>query len=675
VLSEVKGACPLDCPDTCAWTVTVRDGRGVSLAGARDHPFTRGALCGKVSHYLDGLRAPDRLLHPLRRVGAKGEGRFEETTWDDALQLVADRFEETIDRYGAEAILPYISGGTLGKIQMAMMPERLFGYLGASRSVDTICSAATSAAFDTTLGGGVGFDPEDLDRANLVLLWGTNTLSTNVHQWRFVLGARERGAHIVAIDPIRTETARNCDEHVQLFPGTDAALALGLMHVVVELGAHDTDWLGRHAVGWPALQRRIDEWPVERAAAVCQLDPAVLRSLGERLATSRPTAIRTLLGLQRHGGAGAAVRAICAIPAVTGDWRHVGGGVLAVTWGHSQIAVEHPSDLPKTEARGIDNSRLAEALTTTDDPPVKALFVMNANPAASCPALGRVRAGLAREDLFTVVADHRLTDTADFADVVLPATAGPEHLDVATGYGHHYVIWSEPAVEAPGECLPNTEIIRRLAAAMGCDHPRLSDSDFDLARAVLKPAGITPEQLRTEGWARVANFERGTAPFAEGGFPTPSGKVELTPNGDTAGAVDYVPSHEISDEQLAQRFPLVLIAAAGRFLTNSTFAASGWHLKKTGPPRIQLHPDDAASRGLDTGDHVEVSNDRGAFSAEVVVTDDTRPGVAFTQKSYWPKKTGGTNVNSTTAERDADLGRAPTFHDNRVQVARATIAR
>ena len=589
----VRGACPLDCPDTCAWTVTLEDGKAVSLAGDRSHPFTRGALCGKVTHYLDTLAAPDRLLHPLVRVGEKGEGRFERTSWDSALGLIAERLQHTIDEWGPEAVFPYYSGGTLGKVQMFSMAERLFGYLGASYPVDTICSAATMAAFDETIGGGVGFDPEDIAYAKLILVWGTNTLSTNVHQWRFMLDAREQGAHIVAIDPLRTDTARNCDEHIAVYPGTDAALALGLMRAVVDRGAHDVDWLERHTSGWPELERRIAEWPIERAAAVCRLEPAVIERLGERLATSRPTAIRTLLGLQRHGGAGAAVRAICAIPALTGDWRHVGGGILAVTWGHSKIGARYPDDLPRPAARSIDNSRLAEALTATDDPPVKAMVIMNANPAASTPDLNRVRAGLARDDLFIAVAEHRLTDTADFADVVLPATAGPEHLDVATGYGHHYVTWNEPAVEPPGECLPNTEIFRRLAAAMGCDHPRLRDSDLELARQILEPAGIDPDDLRAAGWLRSADFERGVAPFVAGGFPTPSGKVALAPengaaspgqSGARSGAVDHVASYEIDDEALAERFPLVLIASAARYLTNSTFAGSEWHLGKMGPP-------------------------------------------------------------------------------------------
>ena len=561
----------------------------------------------------------------------------------------------------------------MGKLQGFLMAERLFGFLGASLPIDTICSAAAYAGFNATLGGAVGFDPEDLAKARLVILWGTNTLSSNVHQWRFVLDARKRGAHIVAIDPIRTETAKSCDEHVALFPGTDAALALGLMRAVVDADAHDCDWLERHTIGWPELAGRIQEWPVERAAEICRLDPTVIHKLGGRLAATRPTAIRTLLGLQRHGGAGAAIRAICAIPAVTGDWRYVGGGVLSLTWGHSTVAAGYPADLPRPPTRTVNMSRLAEALTVTDDPPVKALVVLNANPAATTPAQSRVRAGLSRSDLFTVVLEHRLTDTADYADIVLPATMQPEHVDVMTGYGHHYVTWNEPAVAPPGECLPNTQIFRRLAHAMGLDHARLHDSDLELAQQVLEPAGIPLEELRERGWMRAADFERGTAPFAEGGFPTPSGKVELysevLATEGLDGVVDYVPPHEATDVVLAERFPLLLIAAAGRFFTNSTFAATDWHLAKMGPPRLHLHPADAQASEVATGDIVRAWNDRGSFLAEAVVDDATRAGVAFTYKSYWPKRSSGcTNVNATTAERDTDLGGGPSFHDNRIAV-------
>jgi anaerobic selenocysteine-containing dehydrogenase len=681
VATSVRGACPLDCPDTCAWHVTVEDGRAVDLRGDREHPFTRGALCGKVNHYLEALYSPDRLLHPLRRVGAKGEGRFERIGWDEAIELAADGLRRAIDRHGRESILPYYYAGTMGKVQGWTMGPRLFAALGASRLDTTICAAAADAALDATLGDAVGYDPEDLGHARLVLLWGINVLSTNVHQWRFVLEARAGGAHVVTIDPIRTDTAARSDEHIAPLPGTDAALALGLMRAVLDAGAADREWLERHTHGWPELERRLAEWPVERAARTCGLDVATVRGLGTRLAATRPTAIRVGLGLQRHGGAAAAIRSICAIPALTGDWRYPGGGVLAMTSGHFPVDMDRaafPLDLPRPPARTINMSRLAEALTEIDDPPVAALVVFDANPAAAVPDQLRVRRGLLRDDLFTVVLEQRLTDTADYADLVLPATMQPEHLDVHTAYGHLYLVWNEPALEPAGECLPNTEIFRRIARALGLEHPRLHDSDVEIARQVLdspgcRAAGITVEALRERGWMRVANFERGTAPFAQGGFPTPSGKVELYAEqlADLGHdpLVGYVPPHEAADEELAERFPLVLIAPASRFYVNSTFASLPWHRKKTGAMLVHLHPADAAARELETGDEIRIFNDRGAFLGQVVVDDAARPGVAFLYKTQWAKLSpGGANSNATTPERDTDLGGAPTFHDNRVEV-------
>jgi anaerobic selenocysteine-containing dehydrogenase len=677
----VRGACPLDCPDACSWIVTVEDGRAVDLRGDREHPFTRGALCGKVDHYLDALHDPDRLLHPLRRVGAKGEGRFERISWDEAIELVADGLQGAITTHGPEAVLPYYYAGTMGMIQGWTLGPRLFAALGASRLGTTICTAAATQALRATLGGNVGFDPEDLGEARLVLLWGANPLSTNIHQWRFVLEAKERGAHIVTVDPIRTDTARRSHEHVAPLPGTDAALALGLMRAVLDAGAADRDWLERYTVGWPALEERLAEWPVERAAAVCGLDERTVRELGERLATTRPTAIRLGLGLQRHGGAGAAIRAICSIPAVTGDWRHPGGGVLCMTSAHFPHDVAHvayPADLAMPAARTINMSRLGEALNELDSPPVAALVVFDANPAAVVPNQSRVREGLAREDLFTVVLEQRLTDTTDYADVVLPATMQLEHADLISGYGHLYLAWNEPAVAPPGECLSNTEIFRRLARALGRDDPRLQESDEAIARDVLdtpkcRARGITLERLRERGWMRAADFERGTAPFAEGGFPTSTGKVELVSKSLAASGHDplvgYVPPHEVVDAELAERYPLVLIAPASRFFVNSTFASLPWHRRKAGPPQVHIHPDDAAARGIETGDRVRVWNDRGEFAAEAVVNDAARPGVAFTYKVQWPKLSpGGANANATTPERDTDLGGGPTFHDNRVEM-------
>ncbi|RZU75076.1 anaerobic selenocysteine-containing dehydrogenase [Micromonospora kangleipakensis] len=677
------GACPLDCPDTCTWQLTVEDGRAVALRGDRDHPFTRGALCGKVNRYLDAVNGPDRLTHPLMRTGPKGVGpvSYRPASWDEAIGRVAAGLRASIDRDGPEAVLPYYFAGTMGLVQGWTMGPRLFAHLGASRLDTTICTAAARAALGSLLGGSVGFEPESIVDAKLIVLWGANLLSTNLHQWPFVQQARQRSAYVVTIDPLRTDTAARSDEHVAPLPGTDAALALGLMRLVRDAGAADRDWLAAHTVGWPELSARLDEWPAERAAAECGLDVEVVRRLGERIATTRPTAIRVGLGPQRHHGAGQAIRAICALSLVTGDFRYPGGGALCTTSGHHRVPLDpvvRPRDMPAPPARSINMSRLAAVLTGEADPPVTSLVVFNSNPAATAPDQRRLHAGLRRADLFTVVLEQRWTDTCDFADIVLPATMQPEHLDLQTSYGHHYTTLNLPATRAPGEALPNTEIFRRIAAALGLDHPRLRDSDEDLARQLLRDAPVSFEELRERTYARATGVAVGSAPYAEGGFPTPDGRARLLDPRLAGHGVDplvgYTPPAEAADPELARRFPLVLISPAGRFLMNSTFASLPWHAGRTGPPRVHLHPDDAAARGLADGDAVRVHNDRGAFLAAVAVDDATRPGLAFTYKAYWARLSpGGTTVNAVTAVRDTDLGGGPTFHDTRVEVEPAPV--
>lgn len=683
-MSTHLGACPLDCPDTCVWQLTVEDGKAVGIRGDKEHPFTRGALCGKVNRYLDAVNGPDRLTEPLVRVGPKGEGpvSFRPAGWDEALDRVAAGLRASIDRYGPESVLPYRSGGTLGLVQGSTMGPRLFAYLGASRLRSTICSGAADAALHSLTGGAVGFEPETIVEARLILLWGANLLSTSLHQWPFVAEARARGAYVVAIDPLRTDTAARCDEHVAPLPGTDAALALGLMRCVLDAGATDEEWLAAHTTGWPELRRRLADWPAERAAAVCGLDPSVVRRLGERVATTRPTAVRAGLGLQRHHGAGQAIRAVCALPLLTGDFRYPGGGSLCMTEGHHTVGagrVARPAGMPAPRARSINMSRLAAVLTgEVTDPPVTSLVVFNANPAVTVPDQARLREGLLRPDLFTAVMEQRWTDTCDYADVVLPATMQPEHLDLHTSYGHHYTTLNVPAVRPPGQALPNTEIFRRLAAALGLDHPRLRDTDEKLVAQLLAGTGIDPGELRARTYVRATGVEVGDAPYAKGGFPTPSGRARLRDPALSRQGVDpligYTPPAN-ADPAAAERFPLVLIAAAGRFFLNSTFASQPWHGKRMGPPRVHLHPDDAAARGLSDEDTVRVHNERGSFTAAVTVDTATRPGVAFTYKAYWARLSPGhASVNAVTAVGDTDLGGGPTFHDTRVQVDRATTA-
>jgi anaerobic selenocysteine-containing dehydrogenase len=679
---EVVGACPLDCPDTCSWVVTVRDGVAVGLRGDRRHPYTRGALCAKVHRYLDYTRAPDRLLHPLRRVGARGEGRFTRITWDDALDEIATRWKAIIARHGPQALWPYYGSGTMGALQGVYgAGRRLWNVLGASQHVMTICTIAGGVGTGYTLGDNrVGMDPETFGAARLILLWGTNTLTTNHHLWKYVEAARRAGAHVVALDPIRTRTAAAVDEHLALRPGTDAALALGLLHVVVSRGREDREFIEAHTLGWEVFRKRILEFPPDRVSEITGLPRERIVALGERLATTRPTAIRVTMGLQRHAGGGMAVRAITCIPGVTGDWRYPGGGAVYDTRGffRGNWQALWRDDLRPPGTRRLSMTRLAEALLEVDDPPVQSLLIYASNPVASVPDQRRVRRGLAREDLFTIVVDNFQTDTADYADLLLPSTMQIEHADLHHAYGHLYLGWNEPAVAPPGECLPHTEIFRRLAHRLGVTEPCVYDSDDDLAAVLLDSpdpalAGITLERLKAEGWRRL-QVPTPFVPFAQG-FPTPSGRLQFVSPAMAEAGLDpvagYTPPAEAvpDDSDLARRFPLALIAPASHYLLNSMFANVADLERRQGAPAILLHPADAGARGLREGDVARVYNDRGEFRAVVRVSDAVRPGVAAASKGYWPKRVAGAaNANATVAERDSDMGGGAVFHDNRVEV-------
>ena len=674
--SELPGACPLDCPDGCAWIVTVRDGEAVRLRGNPDHPFTRGSLCAKVARYLDHTRAPDRLLHPLRRVGAKGDGRFERISWDDALGEVAGRLLDVRERHGGESIWPFQGTGTLGYLQglEGRSGARLWNVLGASEHVMSICSIAGSDGLRYTTGSNRGMDPEAFAHARLILLWGSNPLTSHHHIWKFIAAARRQGAHLVVIDPVRTRSAAQADEHLAPRPGTDAALALGLIGEVVRRGAHDEAFLRERCIGWDDYRGRIAEFPPERVAEICDLPLERIVALGERLATTRPTAIRATMGMQRHAGGGMALRTLATIPAVTGDWALPGGGLAYSTSGYFRgdrkgLARD---DLRPHPVRSLLMTRIGDVLLDAD-PAVRALVVYGANPLASNPDTGKVRRALAREDLFTVVIEQAPTDTVDYADIVLPSTMQTEHTDVHDGYGHMYLAWNEPAVEPPGECLPHTEIFRRLARAMGLAEPALYDDDLTLARTLVESGhptldGVTVERLRRDGWVRLGHPSP-LVPFASG-FPTPSGKLELRSERAAADGHDPLPGYLPPAEAAAPgEGRLALIAAASHWFLNSIFANAPAQARRAGEPTVALHPDDAAARGLAAGERVRVGNERGSFEAVLAVGAATRRGVAATTKGHWPKLlTGGTNVNAATEERDADLGGGAVFHDCSVWV-------
>jgi anaerobic selenocysteine-containing dehydrogenase len=685
MMRQVHGACPLDCPDTCSWVVTVEDGTATALRGDRAHPYTRGALCAKVTRFLDYTRAPDRLLYPQRRVGAKGSSRFVRISWDEALDEIATRWKTIIATHGAQAIWPFQGTGSMGILQgLAGCGRRLWNVLGTSRHVITICTIAGGYGTGYTLGHPqVGMDPETFSASRLILLWGTNTLTTNHHLWKYVEAARRDGAYVVVIDPIRTRTAERADEHVTLVPGTDAALALGLLHVVVSLGREDREFIASHTLGWDAFRRRILDYPPERAAAITGVPRERIVALGERLATTRPTGIRLAMGMQRHGGGGMATRVITCIPGVTGDWRYPGGGAVYDTRGffRANWKALWRDDLRPPGVRTLTMTRLGEGLLERHDPPVQALVIYGSNPLASVPDQNKVRRALARQDLFTVVIDHFQTDTADYADLLLPATMQPEHADLHYAYGHLYVAWNEPAVAPPGECLPHSEIFRRLARALGVTEPCVYDSDEDMARQLLASddpsvAGITLERLRRDGWARL-NVPAPFVPFANG-FRTASGKLEFYSSRMAEAGLDpvpgYTPPYEAAQREtdLARRYPLALIAPASHFFLNTTFANVPKLAARQSEPTIELHPTEADARGLREGDPVRVYNDRGEFRARLIVGDRVPPGVAASVKGFWPKRvTGGANANTTVAERDADMGGGAVFHDNRVEVERS----
>ena len=683
---HVRGACPLDCPDTCSWIVTVEAGRAVKLQGDRAHPFTRGALCNKLNDYIAYTQSPDRLLYPMRRVGPKGGGSFKRISWNEALAEISARLLRVSEEFGAEAIWPYVGSGNMGLIQgIYGAGQRFWNALGASRHHMNVCTIAGGFGAGYTLGDNrVGMDPETLRFSRLIILWGANTLSTNAHLWRSILTARRHGASLVVIDPVRTRTAAAADWHLAPNPGTDAALALGLLNVVLAAGAEDQNFIARHTLGWEAFRQRILEFTPERVAGICGLPVDSIVTLGARLAHTRPTGIRIGIGLQRHGGGGMAVRAITCLPGVTGDWRYPGGGVSYDTRGFfgGDWAALRREDLRPRDARTLNMTQLGDVLLELNDPPVKALFIYGSNPLASVPQQTKIRRGLERPDLFTVVVEHFLTDTAEYADIMLPATMQFEHADLLIAYGHLYVLWNEPAVAPPGECLPATEIFRRLARAMRLDIPCLYDSDERIARQILATghpslAGITIETLKERGWMRL-NYPDPFAPFAHG-FPTPSGKLEFFSERMLQAGLEplagYTPPYETAERETppAREYPLALIAAADHYFINSIFANVPAQLKRAGPPTIRIHPEDAAPRRLETGDSVRVFNDRGSFVAVAEITDHVRKGVVGSTKGRWPRHVaGGATVNATVDDRHSDMGAGAVYHDNRVEVEKVS---
>jgi anaerobic selenocysteine-containing dehydrogenase len=667
--------CALDCPDCCSLLVNVTDGHASRLRGSPDHPVTRGFLCGKVAQYLEREYSPNRLLYPQKRIGAKGEGRFTRISWDEALDTIARRLADTAQEFGPESILPYSYAGTMGLLNGSGMDRRFFHRLGATRLDRTICSAAGSAGLTASLGMRIGTEPEQFRHSKFIIAWGANIHGTNVHLWPFIVEARRNGAKLWVIDPIRTRTAALADRHLRVHPGSDLALALGLMHVIIGENLCDPDYVERYTNGFEALRERVKQYTPDRVESLTGVARADIVELARTYATTRPAAIRLNYGIQRSEHGGTAVRAVLALPALTGSWKQIGGGLQLSTsqaFQFNRVALEMP-ELQKQsplgrEARMINMTELGKALTQVNDPPVKALVVYNSNPASIAPNQNLVLQGMRRPDLFTVVLEQFQTDTADHADILLPSTTFLEHTDIYLAYGHYHLQLARPALSAPGECRSNVEVFRSLAVRMAFDDAAFRESEDDMIRGMLASGhpyleGITLEQLDREHSVRL-NLSTPFQPFAEGGFFTPSGKCEL-------GDFDYQPPNEsrFGDPALRQRFPLEVVSSKNDDSMNSTFGNRQSVDRQTAV--LQMHQRDAEPRGIRTGDRVRAYNDRGAILAIAEVDGVVAEGVVRAPSVRWNKLAeNGSGVNALTSDLLTDIGGGPTFYNCLVQVER-----
>ena len=655
----VRGACPHDCPDTCAMHTTVEDGRATQVAGDPDHPITVGFLCGKVSNYLDRVYSEERILHPLLR---DEDGRFRRASWDEALERVADELLRVREEFGGESILPYSYMGTQGLIQANTMSARVMNALGASALERTICATAGITGVVAAHGVSPEVDPEEWPHARYLLIWGWNPMSTAPHLWRKLLDARKAGARLIVVDPFRSRTARIADEHLRPLPGTDGALAIGMMRAVVDAGLHDEEWCRAHTDGYDELLSRLAEHDVEHWAEICGVEAETIARVGREFAQIRPALVRLGVGAQRHMGAPSAYSTIASLACLTGAWRERGGGCSYIPTATADALSSRTlrrEDLRPGPVRTINMSQLGRALTDPQlVPPVKALVCWSSNPAVIAPDQQRVLEGLRRDDLFTVVIEQFMTDTAAQADVVLPATTQLEHLDVVFSWGHHYVTWNEPAIEPVGEAKPNTEIFRLLAARLGLDDPAFRETDEQLVDRLLE--GFEENGLRERGWTKI-DLGQGPLPHAEGGFGTDSGRAILH--------ADYIPPAEVADEDRAERFPLALVTPKTHLFLNSTFANQRRQHSAQPTPELVMHPDDASPRGIEDGSRVRVFNDRGDFACLARVSDDARPGVPVAPMGWWNRDyAGGRSAQATTSQALTEAGKAPTFNDNRVEV-------
>ncbi len=727
----VHAACPHDCPDACGVLITIDDGRATRIQGDPEHPVTRGFLCAKVAKYLDRVYSPDRVLYPMRRIKPKGHqghadnsvratrepvDAFERISWDAALDEIADRFRQIVDAHGSESILPYSYGGTLGALNGASMDRRFFHRLGASQLERSICSSAGEEGLKSVIGIKMGTEPEQFAHSRYIIAWGANIHGNNVHLWPFIEEARRKGAKLVVIDPYRTRTAKCADWYLPINLGSDAALALGLMHVIIKENLFDADYVSRYTVGFDELKERAQQYTPENVAHWTGVAADDIRKLAREYATVRPSVIRVNYGIQRSERGGMSMRAVTMLPCLIGSWKELGGGLqlsLSGSFGLNTEALQMPELMQKSlgrPARVVNMVQLGSALNSLKDPPVKSLFVYNSNPAAVCPDHNEVVRGLKRADLFTVVHEQFFTDTTDYADIVLPATTFFEHKDLQASYGHYYLQVSDQAMEPVGECRSNVELFRALAERMGFEDEcfrETVDSMIEGALASANPrlAGITRERLEREhrvrlnfaatapkeavgGEASAASLKRCPdtnasasplnsaspfLPFASGGFATPSGKAEfysetLKRQG-LDPVVDFSPPDESRYGSKAAGFPLELLARKADNHLNTTFSNVA-SVRQMEPwiGDLEMHPEDAEARGVHDGDHVRAFNRRGEMVLRARVDGAVRPGVVAARLDWARFSAGGGNINALTSEKLTDMGNAATFYSVCVEV-------
>jgi anaerobic selenocysteine-containing dehydrogenase len=697
----VHAACPHDCPDACGVLITVEDDRATRIQGDPAHPVTRGFLCAKVAKYLDRVYSPDRVLYPMRRVrpkdsvardGARATQAFERISWDEALDEITSRFRAISAEFGSEAILPYSYGGTLGALNGGSMDRRFFHRLGASQLARNICSAAGEAGLKSVIGIKLGTDPEQFTHSRYIIAWGANIHGNNVHLWPFIAEARRKGAKLVVIDPYRTRTAACADWYLPINPGTDSALALGMMHVIINERLHDSDYVGRHTVGFDNLRKKVQEYPPERVAEWTGIAAVDIVKLAREYATTHPAVIRMNYGVQRSEGGGMAARTITMLPCITGSWKEVGGGLQLSTsgaFGLNRDALDRTDLMQKAlrrPARTINMVELGTALSSLEDPPVKALFVYNSNPAAVCPDHNAVIRGLQRPDLFTVVHEQFFTDTVDYADIVLPATTFFEHKDLQGAYGHYYLQMSDAAITPLGECRSNVEVFRALAERMGFDDDCFRESVDEMIDAALhsenpRLRGIDRERLQREGHVRL-NFENQLPdhgsqvsdflPFAQGNFGTKSGKAELYSEAVKAQGLDpvaaFTPPDESRHGSKANSFPLELLARKADNFLNTTFCNVPVVQQMEEAGLLEISADDARARKIVDGDVVRVFNRRGDIHLRARVDGAVRPGVVSANLHWAKLSSGNRNINVLTSEKLTDLGNSATFYSVLVEV-------